>query len=294
MKSRVSKRKLSEWVTGYAFVLPNVAGLAIFVFIPIVYAFYVSLHSWDILGPKVFIGLDNYRELAGDTRWWNSVGRTALFTVVYVPLLFVSALFFAVVLNALSARFVNIVRTLYLLPFAITSIISAVIWVFLMDPRYGYINQFLKLVGLPAQPFLGSTSQALMSIVVVLLWINLGYNMMIFLATIKDIPKDYYEAANIDGATAWQSFRYITFPLLRGISIFIVVVTTIASFQVFDQIHVMTKGGPANATEVSVLYIYRQAFEFLNMGYASALAVVLFAIIFIFSIVQLRLYTAKN
>jgi multiple sugar transport system permease protein len=294
MFKKKNRLKRKEALTAYGFVLPNFIGLTIFVFVPMVYAFYVSLHQWNALSPKVFVGFDNYVQMAKDKEWWHSVYNTFIFTIIYVPLLFGLSLFFAVLIHQLKSRYESLARTLFLLPFAITSVISATIWMFLYDPRNGFINQVLKFFGGHSQQFLGSTNQALISIIVVIIWINLGYNMMIFLASIKEIPTDYYEAARIDGATGWKAFRFITFPLLRGTSIFILVVTTIGSFQVFDQIMVMTKGGPANATEVSVLYIYKQAFEFLNMGYASALAVVLFIIIFVLSLTQLKLYTRKD
>jgi multiple sugar transport system permease protein len=291
---RINRRKRSEWITAYSFLLPNIAGLSIFIFFPIVYAFYVSLHDWNLLSPKEFSGFENYIKLANDQQWWRSVGRTLLYALIYVPSLFCLSLFFAAVLASLKGRLVNSIRTMYLMPFAITSVISAVIWMFLLDERNGFINNFLGYIGVASQPFLGSTSQALLSIIVVMIWINLGYNMIIFLANIKDIPKDYYEAARIDGASKPQMFRHITFPLLREISIFIMVVTTIGSFQIFDQIQVMTKGGPANSTEVSVLYIYKQAFQLLDMGYASSLAFILFIMIFILSILQLRMFSAKE
>jgi multiple sugar transport system permease protein len=288
------RRARNEWITAYSFLLPNVAGLALFVFVPIIYAFYVSLHDWNLLSPKVIIGFDNYSRLAADSQWWESVVRTLTYALIYVPLMFGSAMFFAVVLAALRGRMVHTIRTMFLMPFAITSVISAVIWLFLLDPRNGFMNTLLGWFGIPPQQFLGSTSQALIGVIFVMIWINLGYNMIIFLSSIKDIPKDYFEAAHIDGATKGQMFWYITFPLLREISAFIMIVTTIGSFQVFDQIQVMTKGGPANSTEVSVLYIYKQAFQLLNMGYSSALAFVLFLMIFILSIIQLRMFSAKS
>jgi multiple sugar transport system permease protein len=294
MKFNGMKKKRKETLTAYAFLLPNLLGLTIFVFVPIVYAFYVSLHDWNALSPKVFIGFDNYVKMSTDQDWWNSVYKTLIFSVIYVPLLFGLSLFFAVVLNGLKQKVQSFTRTMFLLPFAITSVISAIIWMFLYDPRNGFINQVLNLLGLPTQQFLGSTSQSMISIIVVILWINIGYNMIIFLSAIKEIPTDYYEAASIDGATGWRAFKSITLPLLKETSVFILVVTTIGSFQVFDQIMVMTKGGPANSTMVSVLYIYKQAFEFLNMGYASALAVVLFLIIFVISLFQLKLYSKKS
>lgn len=295
MKSgRRNQKKIREALTAYTFLFPNLLGLTVFIFVPIVYAFYVSLHEWNALSPKVFIGFDNYVELFSDADWWKSVLRTFLLTVIYVPALFILSLFFAVIINTIKGKTERFTRTLFLLPYAITSVVSAVVWMFLYDPRTGFINQFLGVFGIPNQEFLGSTSQALISIIVVILWINLGYNMMLFLSSIKEIPNDYYEAARIDGASGLQQFWYITFPLLRGISTFILVITTIASFQVFDQIMVMTGGGPAGSTRVSVLYIFEEAFMQLNMGYASALSVVLFLIIFTVSLAQLRLLTKKE
>lgn len=285
----LKNRKWQEWATAYAFLLPDVAGLFVFVFLPILYAFYVSLHRWNAFSSKAFIGFDNYTALLSDAQWWHSLGRTFLFSAVYVPLLFALALSAAVMIHALTKRTANLVRTMFLMPFAITSVTSAIIGIFLLDPRNGLINQLLKQFGLPAQQFLGSPSQAIYCIVVVLLWINLGYNMVIFLSAIKEIPKDYYEAANLDGATSWQAFRHITFPLLKGTSTFILIVTLIGSFQVLDQIMVMTKGGPVNTTQVSALYIFKVAFEQMNMGYSSALAFALFIIIFCLSLVQLKL-----
>lgn len=291
---RMSARTRNEWVTAYGFLLPNIIGLLVFVFIPIIYAFYVSLHDWNALSPKVFAGLDNYRKLLRDDQWWSSVKITLLFSVVYVPLLFGLSLLSALLMNALKGRTQGVARTMFLMPFAITSVISAIIGMFMLDPRNGIVNSLLGLVGIGPQPFLGSPSQALFSIIGVILWINVGYNMIIFLSAIKEIPRDYYEAAEIDGATGWKSFRYITLPLLKETSTFILIVTTIGSFQALDQIMVMTKGGPANATEVSVLYIFKHGFELLNMGYASALAFVLFLIIFCLSLIQLKLLSGKE
>jgi len=291
--NRKNARKLQEWATAYLFVLPDVAGLFVFVFLPILYAFYVSLHRWNAFSPRAFVGFDNYAALVSDAQWWHSLERTFLFSAVYVPLLFALSLASAVMIHALKKRTANLVRTMFLMPFAITSVTSAIIGIFLMDPRNGLINQLFKHAGLPTQQFLGSPSQALYCIVAVLLWINLGYNMVIFLAAIKEIPRDYYEAANLDGASGWQMFRYITFPLLRGTSTFILIVTLIGSFQVMDQIMVMTKGGPVNSTQVSAYYIYKVAFEQMNMGYSSALAFALFSIIFALSLIQLKLLSRE-
>jgi len=287
-------RRTQEWLTAYSFLLPNILGLMTFVFIPIVYAFYVSLHDWNALSPKVFVGFQNYVTLMSDADWWHSVSRTLLFSVVYVPLLFCLALLSALLVSALRGRSVGAVRTMFLLPFAITSVISAIIAMFLLDPRNGLANQVLAAVGIGTQQFLGSPTQAIYCVIFTLLWINLGYNMTIFVSAIKEIPSDYFEAAHIDGATGFQRYRHITFPLLRETNTFILIVTTIASFQIFDQIMVMTKGGPMDSTEVSVLYIFKQAFQMLNMGYSSALAFVLFIIIFVLSMIQLKFFSSND
>lgn len=287
-------RRRKEWLTAYTFLLPNTIGLLVFVFIPIVYAFYVSLHDWNALNPKVFTGFDNYSKMMNDNDWWHSVGRTLIFSVIYVPLLFVLSLGSALLVNALRGRVSGFVRTMFLMPFAITSIISAIIGMYMLDPRNGVINHLLDMVGISPQQFLGSPDQALLSIIGIILWINVGYNMVIFLSAIKEIPRDYYEAAEIDGASGSKAFFYITLPLLMETSTFILIVTTIGSFQAFDQIMVMTQGGPANSTEVSVLYIFKHGFELLNMGYASALAFVLFLIILCFSFVQLKLLSLRK
>lgn len=291
--SYVKKARRSECLTAYAFLLPNILGLSIFVFIPILYAFYVSLHEWNLMSPKIFTGFENYIRLMSDRQWWNSLLRTLYFTAVYVPLLFGLSLLFAICINSLKGKAVAFVRTSFLMPFAVTSVISAVIWMFLYDPRRGYINQLLNIFGIKNQQFLGSTSQAMLSIIAVILWINLGYNMTIFLSAIQEISKEYYEAAKLDGANPLQIFKNITFPLISETRTFILTVSTIASFQVLEQIMVMTKGGPARATEVSVLYIYNQSFGMLNMGYGSAMSFVLFLIIFIVSMLQLKVAYRK-
>lgn len=289
-----SARRRKEWLTAYTFLLPNTIGLLVFVFIPIVYAFYVSLHDWNALNPKVFAGFDNYSKMMDDKDWWHSVGRTLMFSLIYVPLLYVLSLGSALLVNALRGRVSGLVRTMFLMPFAITSIISAIIGMYMLDPRNGVINHILDAIGIAPQQFLGSPAQAMLSIIGIILWINIGYNMVIFLSAIKEIPRDYYEAAEIDGASGSKAFFYITMPLLMETSTFILIVTTIGSFQAFDQIMVMTQGGPANSTEVSVLYIFKHGFELLNMGYASALAFVLFLIILCLSFVQLKLLSLRK
>lgn len=172
--------------------------------------------------------------------------------------------------------------------------IPAVIWMFMFDEKGGLINATLKIFGIKPQTFIGDPKLALFCIAVIASWMIIGYYAIIFLAALNDIPKSYYEAAKLDGANAFQIFKSITLPLLQEVNTFVLIVTTIASFQVFDQVKILTNGGPANATNVSVFYIYRQSFEYMKLGYSSALAFVLFIIIFALSLFQLKIMKGNS
>lgn len=293
MTKKKSKRTKRKTLTAYAFILPDLVGLSIFVIIPIIYAFYISLFKWDFINDKIFVGFDNYVRMLSDTNWWKSLLRTFQLTMIYVPSLFCISLLLAVLISSVRSKAGSFIKTFYLMPFAITSVIASTLWMFLYNEKKGYINAILNFLGMKDQPFIGSKTQALPSVVIVLLWINIGYNMILFLSAIKDIPGSYNEAATIDGAGKWKIFRYITFPLVKQTSVFILITTTIASFQVLDLIMVMTKGGPSKATEVGALYIYDKSFNMLEMGYGSALSVFMFLVLLIFSVVQLKMSTKE-
>lgn len=282
--------RLQEALSAYAMLLPDVVGLLVFVFIPIIYAFVVSLHSWNGLRAMVYTGGDNYHHLLNDLVFWRSLLTTVRYAVLYVPAVFVISFALAVLVNGIRGRTQQVFRTLLFVPFAISTVVAALAWSFIYDPMRGYLNGFLGLFRIHAQPFLGSMDQALPSVAIVGIWLVIGYYMVIFLAAIKDIPQTYFEAADIDGASSWQKLVYITFPSVRDTSLFVAIVTTIGSFQVFDQIQVMTRGGPAAATNVTVYYIFRQAFEISELGYASATAFILFIIIMTLTLVQLRVF----
>ena len=244
---------------------------------------------------KEFIGLQNYITMFNDSKWWESLGKTLKLTAMYVPSLFILALFFAVLISYIDhKKSASMIKTSFLMPYAITSVIASCLWKFLLVEKRGFVNVFLKTFGLPVQKFLGSPDQAMACIVVVLLWINLGYNIILLLSAIKDIPKDYMEAARIDGANKFQIFWNITFPLIKQTSVFVLITTTIASFQCLDFIMVMTGGGPAETTEVAALYIYNQSFNLMKAGYASALSVVLFFVLAVFAVIQLKLINRKD
>lgn len=276
-------------LVGYGFLLPDLLGLGFFVGLPIVGALWVSLHDWSGIGGRTYIGLANYRELLEDPGFTASLKVTALYVVTFVPLLFALSLALALLVNQ---RLVGsgFFRSAYFVPFMLSLVVASVIWAVILDERAGLLNAALGKIGIGPQPWLGSTTFALWSVVIVTLWQSIGYSMIIFLAGLQDIPRQLYEAATIDGARAGQRFREITLPLLKPTSVFVLVISFIGAFQLFEPIFVLTQGGPADATTTTVFYIYRQGFEFLRLGYASALAVVLFAIILVFTLIQLRVF----
>jgi multiple sugar transport system permease protein len=282
-------RRGQQWLVGYGFLLPDVIGLAVFVGLPILGAFYLSFHDWSGIGAREFSGLENYDTLIQDKAFLHSLKITAIYTFSFVPLLYVFSLSLALLVNqglALTGFF----RSAFFAPFMVSLVVASVVWSFMLQDPAGVVNSIIGLFGISPQPWLGSTRFALVSVIVVTLWQAVGYSMIIFLAGLQDIPRVYYEAARIDGAGPWHRFRYITLPLLRPTTVFVLIISFIGAFQLFDPIFVMTSGGPADATTTTVYYIYETAFEFLQLGYASALSVVLFAIILLVSLFQLRVF----
>jgi len=286
-RTRFSARHV-EPITGYLFLLPDFLGLLAFLIIPIAYAFFISLHDWNGLSSMRWNGLDNYAKLFSDAQFWDSLKITATYTLIYVPVVYTVSLGLALLVNQRlpSTRFF---RTIFFVPVVLSLVVSSLMWKYIFDERAGLLNFLVGLIGIQPQPWLGSVELALPSIIIVSVWIQMGYFMVIFIAGLQDIPREYYEAARIDGANRWQMFLRITLPLLKPTSLFVIVISLIGSFQVFDQVWVMTKGGPARATQVTAVYIYQQAFQYLNLGYGSAVAFVLFIVILGFSLLQFRL-----
>jgi len=280
-----------EWLIGYLFLLPDALGLFIFLGLPALFAVYTSFFAWDGVRPRVFIGLDNYLTMFGDPVFIGSLKVTFLYTVLFVPGIFAVSLGLALLL-AQKIRFRLFFRTAFFLPIITSGVIVGLIWNFMYDPQVGVLNYILETLHLPDQGWIGASGSALPSIVLTSIWWNAGYYMIIFLAGLQDIPRDFYEAAHIDGANAWQSFRHITWPLLKPTRFFVVVMTILASFQVFDLVYIMTQGGPNYATNTTVFYIYRQAFYYSKMGYASAMATFLFVILTVVTLLQFRLQRA--
>ena len=280
-------------LVAYLFLLPDVLGLLIFVVGPMVLALVISFTDWRLTGQPEFVGLHNYDIILKDPKFGASLGRTILYTLGYVPAVYTISLGMAVLLTR-KVRSNFFFRTIYFMPVAMSMVVAGVIWRFMFDPGNGLINETLSAVGLPTAQWTGSVQSAMVSVQIVAVWKSVGYFMIILLAGIQDIPSDYMEAAQIDGANKWQTFRHIIMPLLRPTSFFVIVILTINALQAFDQIYVMTRGGPAQATYTLVMYIYEKAFREWNFGYSGAMAVVLFAMIFMLTLVQVRYFRTSD
>jgi len=265
-------------------------------FAPTLFAMSVSLFRWDILSAnKPWLGSKNYETLFADPVFWKSLTNTLLYVAFSVPAQLVIGLAFALLLQAVG-HWKGFFRALYFIPFVTSTVAISWVWRWMYQPTFGPLNKLLALVGLPELKYLASPDQALPSIVVVLVWQALGFYVIIFLAGLEGIPVDFYEAARIDGARVWELFRYITLPLLNPTIVFLTVIGTINGIQVFTQVLNMSyqgMGGPLDSTKSLVLFIYNQAFQSFKMGYASAVTVVLFAIILIVTVIQLKVTTRR-
>ena len=272
---------------GYLFVLPYVLFFAVFVAYPFGFAFFLTVHNWNIVRPeKPFVGTRNFEILFSDPLFWKALGNTAVFLAVHIPLQIAIALLLAVVLNQpLRAR--GLFRTAYFLPFVTSGAIVSLVWLRLYADD-GLLNQALASLGLGHVGWLSDPRVAMPSIAVMATWKNVGYYLMIFLASLQAIPSQLYEESYLNGANAWQRFRYITFPMLNPAFILVVVLSTIGGFSLFVEPFVMTGGGPLDATLSLVLYLYQQAFQFLRMGYAATIGVVLALLIFVVTLIQRR------
>ncbi len=273
---------------GYLFTLPYLIFFTVFVAYPVGFAFYLTVHSWNIVRPeKPFVGFRNYERLLSDELFYKALQNTFVFLIVHIPLQIAVALLLAVVLNQ-KIRGRAFFRVAFFLPFVTSGAIISLIWLRLYADD-GLLNNALNSVGLPALGWLSSPRLAMPSIAIMATWKNVGYYLMIFLAALQAIPSQLYEESYLNGANAWQRFWYITLPLLNPAMVLVVVLSTIGGFSLFVEPFVMTGGGPVDSTLSIVLYLYRQAFQFLRMGYAATLGVALALIIFAVTLLQRRL-----
>jgi len=284
--SAKKRRQWLEWLSGYAFLAPSFIVLAVFTYFPVLYALALSFFKWRIMrGDPTFNGLTNYQLLLTSQDFWQAIGNTVYFAVGSIPTGMALALLIAILLNR-PMRTLAIYRTAYFLPTVTSMVAVSVVWMWIYHPDVGLMNYFLELVHLPAIRWLNDPNWAMPAIIILSIWKGVGYNVIIYLAGLQNIPEQLYEAAEIDGANRWQLFRNVTWPLLTPTTFLILIMAVINAFQAFTEFNVMTQGGPLGATTTVVYYLYQQAFEQFNMGYGSALAIVLFLIILGLTLIQ--------
>jgi multiple sugar transport system permease protein len=279
----------SQGRAGWLLVSPALAHLAIFAIWPIAFVIYMSLCRWPLLGgSREFIGGENYRILMGDGAFWNAMLNSAWFTVGTVPVTLILALALASLL-AQPIRGRGLLRTLYFLPVVTSTVAVAMVFSWVYHPEFGLLNWALSLIGIDGPNWLGDPRTALPALMLMSVWKGLGYSMVIYLAGLSAIPPELYEAAELEGASAWHRFWHVTVPLLKPTTVFLAVTGIIGSFQVFTAVYTMTEGGPLRSTDVVVYHIFNSAFERFHLGYASAQALVLFAVILFVTLLQVRL-----
>lgn len=283
---KISRNARHQEIMAYLFIAVPLLLFLIFTCYPVLKAFYLSFTRYDILTPAKWIGIDNYKRLIGDELFFTSLKNILYYVVLYVPLMLAISLCTAMALNRI--RLATPFRVIYYIPGLTSSIGAATVWMWLLNPEYGLVNQVLGYLGISGPAWLANSSTAMASIVIVTLWQGLGGNMVIYLAGLQGIPPYLYESALLDGANKFNIFRYITWPALKPTTFFVVTMSMIGAFQLFDQAFAMTQGGPGNATKTPVYLIYGSGFNELQMGYASTMAFALFLIILTLSLVNMK------
>ncbi len=281
----------SKLNAAYFFLFPAIAAIFVFFFLPVIAALLISFTDFDIyalgsLENARFIGFKNYIRIFEDPLFWKAIKNTFYFVISAGPLSVAVSLIAAIVLNAKIVKFKSLFRLTYFIPVVTTLIAVAIVWRFIYNPRAGLLNYFLEFFGVTPIDWLGDSTFAMPAIVLMAVWKNFGYNMIIFIAGLQNIPEHLYEAAYLEGASELQQFKHITLPMLAPTTIFISLITMIGFFQLFAEPYIMTQGGPLNSTLSIVQYMYQEGFRWWNMGYSAALAFVLFAIILIGTLIQ--------
>jgi multiple sugar transport system permease protein len=286
--ARVARR---EW-TAYLFLMPGVLVFSVFTVFALGFTFYLSFHEWQIVSvDKPYVGLQNYKDMIHDERFRHSVINTFYFSGAVVPLQMLFGLAIALLLN-MGLRGRVALRTLYYLPCVTPFVVSAIVWKWFLNGDFGIFNFYLLKIGLIDAPisFLSDQNLAMPSVILMSVWGGIGFTMVVYLAGLQSIPDELYEAAKVDGAGPWSRLWHITIPMLRPTTLFLAVIGIIFAFQQFTQVFVMTNGGPVDKTTTMLYYIYQSAFQYFEMGYASAIAFTLFLMLLVFSVLQLRLY----
>ncbi|MBN2471538.1 MAG: sugar ABC transporter permease [Anaerolineae bacterium] len=276
--------------TPYLFISPMILGLFLFRIGPIVAAFFMSFTRWNIRTDPVFLGVGNYVELLNSATFWQVLGNTLIFALIYVPSVLVLALVLAVLINQ-KLRGIAFFRGLFFMPYITSMVAVAMVWNWIFSTRFGLLNNLLRNVfgatDVPA--WLADSNTALLVLIIVTVWKTSGFQMMVFLAGLQGIPSSLYEAARIDGAGRWQIFRWVTLPLISPVTFFVLILSIIEAFRTFEVTFAMTKGGPLNASTTLSYYIYQNAFIYNRMGFASSLAYVLMALVGAITLVNFRM-----
>jgi multiple sugar transport system permease protein len=284
---------MSRTSSGWLFVAPALIVLATFFFLPVLAALAMSLTDFDLYALADFdnlrfVGLANYAHLLSEPIFWKALGNTVYFVILGVPVSIATSLGAAMLVNSKVARFRGFFRTVYFAPVVTTMVAVAVVWRYIFHTRYGFLNYALDLIGVPPVDWLGNSATSMPAIVILAVWKNFGYNMIILLAALQSIPDDLYEAARIDGASSFQLFRHVTLPGIAPVLTLVTILTMVGYFQLFAEPYVMTEGGPLQST-LSVLYfMYEEGFKWWSLGRASAVAFLLFILMFAVTLVQLR------
>ncbi|UXH43222.1 sugar ABC transporter permease [Rossellomorea vietnamensis] len=281
-------------LTPFLFLIPGVIILGAFIFYPMLNAIWLSFTNYNIVTDAEFIGLENYKGLFADDLFWKVLGQTLLYLVIVVPALVILPIFLAILVNQ-QVKGIGFFRSAYYVPVVTSMVVVGIAWKWVYADK-GILNYILESLGLINEPvnWLTSTSTSIFAVMVVTIWKGLGYYMVIYLAGLQSISDDLYEAADIDGASKWKQIWHITIPLLMPSIMIVTIMSSISAMKVFEEIYVMTGGGPLNSSKTLVFYIYEEAFDKLQMGYASAAGVVLFIITLIFSVINIKFMSKKE
>lgn len=291
LKSKVKQK--TDLYSALMFLSPTMIVFTTFILFPVLFSFYLSFQQWNMFSSEtVFVGLDNYKNMFSSEEFWMVLKNTAVYTIGTIPLNMIISLLIAYALNK-KLKGKKFLRTAFFAPVVISPVAAAVIWRWLYDPNFGLINYFIGIFGISAVNWLNDPTAAMFALIIMGVWKTLGVNMVLFSAGLQGIPESYYEAAQLDGAGWWAKFWNITVPMLSPTTFFIMIMSMIGSFQVFDIVYVLTSGGPLGSTKVLVFYIYEHAFKFFEMGYASAVSYFLFALLFIFTMLQVKYMKSK-
>ncbi|MBN8193837.1 sugar ABC transporter permease [Bacillus sp. NTK074B] len=281
-------------LTPFLFLIPGVIILGAFIFYPMLNAIWLSFTNYTIVTDAEFIGLENYKGLFADALFWKVLGQTLLYLVIVVPALVILPIFLAILVNQ-QVKGIGFFRSAYYVPVVTSMVVVGIAWKWVYADK-GILNYILESLGLISEPvnWLTSTTTSIFAVMVVTIWKGLGYYMVIYLAGLQSISDDLYEAADIDGASKWKQIWHITIPLLMPSIMIVTIMSSISAMKVFEEIYVMTGGGPLNSSKTLVFYIYEEAFDKLQMGYASAAGVVLFIITLIFSVINIKFMSKKE